>query len=125
MNNLIQVRIKHPDDFLVVKETLERIGIANTTTKTLTQTAHILHKRGNLYIVHFKQMFELDGKNADISEEDLIRRDTIVHLLAEWGLVDIVDNTSLRSKQPRMVYILPHNQRRQWKLVSKYQVGRK
>lgn len=109
----------------MVKETLERIGIANTTTKTLTQTAHILHKRGCLYIVHFKQMFELDGKTADITDEDFIRRDTIAHLLAEWGLVDIINESSLRPKQPRTVYILPHNQRRNWKLVSKYQVGRK
>lgn len=125
MNNLVQVKIKHPDDFLVVKETLERIGIANTSTKTLTQTAHILHKRGNLYIVHFKQMFELDGKPSNLSEEDLVRRDTIAHLLAEWGLIEIVQPDQLRGKQPRTVYILPHNQRRKWKLISKYQVGRR
>jgi len=127
VNNLVEVNLKQPDDFLKVKETLERIGVTSKSTNTLYQSCHILHKRGKLYIVHFKEMFVLDGKYADISDVDLGRRNTICHLLEQWGLVSVVCRDKIASPVVPVttIKILPHSQRAKWNLKSKYTIGRK
>lgn len=120
----IEVYLKNPDDFLKIKETLTRIGIASRKEKTLYQSCHILHKRGRYAILHFKELFQLDGKSTDISDEDIARRDSIAKLLDEWGLleVDDVDDIEVDLKQ---IKIVPHKEKSNWKLESKYSIGRK
>lgn len=127
IDSLVEVRLKKNDDFLKVKETLERIGITAKHTNTLYQSCHILHKRGKLYIVHFKEMFLLDGKNADFSDVDVGRRNTICKLLEEWGLVNIVNPSQIIIPVVPIssIKILPHRDRAKWTLVSKYTIGRK
>ena len=90
---MLEVRLNEPDDFLKVRETLSRIGVASRKDKTLFQSCHILHKQGKYYIVHFKELFALDGKDTNLSENDIARRNTIANLLADWGLVDVVGTT--------------------------------
>lgn len=123
---LIEVLLKKPDDFLKVKETLTRIGIASRNTKTLYQSCHILHKQGKYYIVHFKELFALDGKPTDFSDSDEGRRNTIVNLLAEWGLIEIVDPK--KTKEPvtplSHIKVLPHKEKSEWELVTKYNIGK-
>ena len=101
---LVEIKLKQPDDFLKVKETLTRIGVASKKDKTLYQSCHILHKQSRYYIVHFKELFMLDGKPSNFSDNDAARRNTIVNLLAEWDLVQIVDNDKVNDK------IVPINQ---------------
>lgn len=127
IKELIEVKLIEPDNFLKIKETLTRIGIASKKEKTLYQSCHILHKQGQYYIVHFKQMFLLDGKGADFTFDDRARLNTISNLLHEWELVDLVDEE--RSKTPvaplSQIKILTHKEKPEWKLVTKYTVGKK
>lgn len=127
VENLIEVKLVKEDDFLKVRETLTRIGIASKKDKTLYQSCHILHKQGRYYIVHFKELFKLDGKPSNFDEEDVSRRNTIVNLLNEWGLVTLVDRQ--RSSEPTapisQIKILPYNEKDSWSLVAKYNIGRK
>jgi hypothetical protein len=127
IKELIEVKLLEPDDFLKVKETLTRIGIASKKEKTLYQSCHILHKQGKYYITHFKQMFLLDGKKSDFSDDDKARLNTIANLLHEWELLDLVDEN--KSKFPvaalSQVKILTHKEKADWKLVTKYTVGKK
>jgi len=125
----VEVRLPTPDDFLKVKETLTRVGVASRKEKTLFQSCHILHKQGHYYIVHFKELFLLDGKAAQTQFEDLdrARRNTIANMLAEWGLVELVDPA--RSATPTVpvaqITILPFREKCDWVLVPKYEIGKK
>ena len=128
MSSMIEVLLKEQDDFLKVRETLTRIGIASKRDKTLFQSCHILHKQGKYYIVHFKELFALDGKPTNWpNEDDMARRNTIINLLAEWELIDLVDST--KSETPTsplsQIKILPHKEREEWNLVAKYNIGKK
>jgi hypothetical protein len=125
ISQLVEVRLRNPEDFLKVKETLSRIGLASKKDNTLYQSCHILHKQGRYYIVHFKELFMLDGKQADFSDSDIARRNRIVLLLDEWNLVDIVDKDAV--KEPvapiNQVKIIPYKEKSQWNLVTKYTIG--
>lgn len=127
VDSLVEVRLGEQDDFLKVKETLTRIGVASRKEQALYQSCHILHKQGKYYIVHFKELFMLDGKPANFSEDDKGRRNTIAALLEEWGLIKIVDEESV--KDPKLplnqIKILPFKEKGEWRLVSKYNIGRK
>jgi hypothetical protein len=127
VDTLIEVLIKEPDDFLKVKETLTRIGIASRKDKILYQSCHILHKQKKYYIVHFKELFALDGKPTDFSETDEGRRNTIINLLSEWGLIDIVDPES--TKEPitplSQIKVISYKEKNDWDLVTKYNIGKK
>lgn len=127
IDSLIEVLLKEPDDFLKVKETLTRIGIASRKDKILYQSCHILHKQKKYYIVHFKELFALDGKPTDFSESDMGRRNTIINLLAEWGLITIVDEES--TKDPitplSQIKVLAYKEKNEWELVAKYNIGKR
>lgn len=127
IESFVEVRLKCDDDFLKVKETLTRVGVASERTKTLYQSCHILHKRGQFYIVHFKELFALDGKPSSLDEEDIGRRNTIANLLNEWGLVELVDKQ--KSSDPitpmKLIKVIPFKNKADWNLVSKYKIGRK
>ena len=127
IDNLIEVTLPNEEDFLKIKETLTRIGVASKKDRKLYQYCHILHKQGKYYIVHFKELFALDGKPSNFSEEDVGRRNTIVNLLAEWGLLKIV--IIEKSQEPRtplsQIKILAYKDRNEWELVAKYNIGRK
>jgi hypothetical protein len=127
VEKMIEVKLKDDEAFLLVKETLTRIGIASRKDKTLYQSCHILHKQGKYYIVHFKELFALDGKPSNFSDEDMGRRNTITNLLSDWGLVEVVSPE--RIKDPTAILsqikILPHKEKPDWKLVSKYNIGKK
>jgi len=123
----IEVRLKKDDDFLKVKETLTRIGVASKKDKTLYQSCHILHKRGKFAIVHFKELFILDGKESDISENDTARRNTITNLLSQWGLVEIVtpQPSTAVSASLNQIKVVKHSEKSDWNLVAKYSIGKK
>ena len=127
LDDLVWVTLNEPDDFLKVRETLSRIGVASKKDKTLYQSCHILHKQGRYAIVHFKQLFLLDGKRSDFSEEDRGRLNTIVNLLTEWNLVSPVDPE--KSKEPvvslSLIKIIPFKEKGEWNLVTKYSIGKK
>ena len=127
LDSLAEVELADDEDFLKVRETLTRIGIASRKEKTLFQSCHILHKRGKYYIVHFKELFSLDGKVSNFNENDLGRRNTIVNLLAEWGLLSLVDVK--KSAEPVVplgqVKIITHKDKGDWNLVAKYNIGNK
>lgn len=126
IKSLVEVKLVEPESFLKIKETLQRIGIASKKTNTLYQSCHILHKKGKYYIVHFKDLFALDGKKTDISEEDIARRNTIATLLEQWGLLTIVNPDDLVVKAPmNQVKVISFKDKENWTLVEKYQVGRK
>lgn len=127
INNLIEVTLPEPDNFLKVKETLSRIGIASKKDKTLYQSCHILHKQGKYYIIHFKQLFLLDGKKSDFSEEDRARLNTIANLLDEWGLIRIVDENKTSDPVAGLsqIKILSYKEKDEWNLVAKYSIGKK
>ena len=127
IEKLVEVTLDKQDDFLKVRETLTRIGVAAKNDNILYQSCHILHKQGKYYIVHFKELFELDGKPSNISENDLARRNTIANLMAEWGLVKLVDaDKSKENVAPlSQIKILPFKDKGQWQLVSKYTIGKK
>ena len=121
IESLIEVTLKEPDDFLKVKETLTRIGVASKKSDTLFQSCHILHKQGKYYIVHFKELFALDGKPTDLNEDDISRRNTIAKLLAEWDLVTVVDSSQLQpADSMSSIKVIPFNQKSEWELVAKY-----
>lgn len=126
VENLIEVKLVEPDNFLLVKETLTRIGIASRKDNTLYQSCHILFKQGRYFIVHFKEMFLLDGKkNTDFSENDIARRNTIIKLLQDWELIEVVDSS--RIKDPIIpishLKILSFKEKNDWRLVPKYNIG--
>ena len=131
IDTLIEVTLNSPDDFLKVKETLTRIGVASKKDKILYQSCHILHKRdkdtkqSRYYIVHFKELFKLDGKPTQITEDDLARRNTIANILAEWKLVNLVDKTKSQSPVAPIstIKIVPHKEKVAWKLEAKYNIG--
>ena len=126
IESLIEVTLKEPDDFLKVKETLTRIGVASKKSNTLFQSCHILHKQGKYYIVHFKELFALDGKQTDLNEDDISRRNTIAKLLAEWDLVSVVNETQLDpADSMSSIKVIPFNQKLEWELVAKYNIGKK
>ena len=126
VDTMVEVTLKQPDDFLKVKETLTRIGGASKKSNTLFQSCHILHKQGKYYIVHFKELFALDGKPSDFSEEDQSRRNTIANLLEEWELVDIVNQEKVANAGSlSTIKVIPFNQKGDWELVAKYNIGKK
>jgi hypothetical protein len=124
---LVEVFLKEPDDFLKVKETLTRIGIASRKDKILYQSCHILHKQKKYYIVHFKELFALDGKPADFSDTDEGRRNTIINLLAEWNLITIVEpeKTEAPVTPLSQIKVLSYKEKNDWELVTKYNIGKK
>ena len=124
IEDMIEVRLKEDDDFLKVKETLTRIGIASRREKKLYQSCHILHKQGKYYIVHFKELFALDGKPTNLSENDIERRNTVVNLLHEWDLVEIVNPEKAQpTVSIRQMKILPFSEKPDWDLQAKYSIG--
>lgn len=127
VDSLLEVVLSEEEDFLKVKETLTRIGIASKKEKKLFQSCHILHKRGQYYIVHFKELFALDGKPTDFTEEDIARRNTIAGLLEEWGLFRIQDSDRFSSPKSPMnqIKVLSHKEKTDWILESKYSIGSK
>jgi hypothetical protein len=123
----VEVTLPNPDNFLKVRETLSRIGVASKKDKTLFQSCHILHKQGKYYIVHFKQLFLLDGKQSDFTEDDRARLNSIANLLDEWELVELVD--AQKSSDPvaplSQIKIISHKEKSEWNLVAKYNIGKK
>ena len=125
-DDMLEVTIKQPDDFLKVRETLTRIGVASRKDKTLYQSCHILHKQGKYYIVHFKELFALDGKKATLVENDIQRRNTIAILLQDWSLIEIVQPQSAENKAPlSQIKVLPFKEKKEWNLSAKYNIGKK
>tara|TARA_B100001057_G_scaffold408246_1_gene422435 strand:- start:2638 stop:3075 length:438 start_codon:yes stop_codon:yes gene_type:complete len=125
-DSMLEVTIKQPDDFLKIRETLTRIGVASRKDKTLYQSCHILHKQGKYYIVHFKELFALDGKKATLVENDIQRRNTIAILLSDWGLIDIVKPADAENKAPlSQIKVLPFKEKKDWNLTAKYNIGKK
>ena len=123
---MLEVQLKEPDDFLKVRETLTRIGVASRKDKKLFQSCHILHKQGRYFIVHFKELFALDGKFANFSENDLERRNTIASLLADWGLVAILNKENAENKAPlSQIKVLAFKEKDEWDLQAKYNIGKK
>lgn len=122
----LEVILSEPDDFLKVRETLTRIGVASRKDKTLFQSCHILHKQGRYFIVHFKELFALDGKSADLSDNDLQRRNTISKLLVDWGLVKINNPQNFIDYAPlSQIKVISHREKDEWKLETKYNIGKK
>ena len=122
----LEVTITQPDDFLKVKETLTRIGVASRKDKILYQSCHILHKQGKYYIVHFKELFALDGKQADITENDIQRRNTIAKLLSDWGLIKIVTPRVITDQAPlSQIKVIAYKDKNDWDLQAKYNIGKK
>ena len=127
LNKFIEIELKEQDDFLKVRETLTRIGIASKKEKTLFQSCHILHKQGRYYIVHFKELFALDGKRSDFNEIDLARRNAIANLLEQWDLVEIIDSEKIKSHMTPIsqIRVLSFKEKGEWDLVAKYNIGKK
>ena len=122
----VEINLKNKEDFLKVKETLTRIGVSSKKEKKLFQSCHILHKRGRYAIMHFKEMFLLDGLDSDISEDDIARRNTIVRLLVEWNLIEAVDPEEYKEPQISLarLKIIPHKDKQEWQLIPKYHIGK-
>ena len=124
--SMVEVGLKEPDDFLKVRETLTRIGVASRKEKKLYQSCHILHKQGRYYIVHFKELFALDGKKANLSINDVQRRNRIVQLLSDWGLVSINAKEVIADVAPlSQIKVLAYKEKGDWTLESKYNIGKK
>ena len=125
-DDMVQIILKEPDDFLKVRETLTRIGVASKKEKKLYQSCHILHKKGQYYIVHFKELFALDGKKANLSLNDVQRRNRIVQLLSDWGLVSIEAKETVADMAPlSQIKVLAYKEKGEWTLESKYNIGKK
>jgi len=125
-SDMLEVTISQPDDFLKIRETLTRIGVASRKDKTLYQSCHILHKQGKYYITHFKELFALDGKKSTLVENDIQRRNTIALLLQDWSLVAIVDTKKVEEKAPlSQIKVLPFKEKSEWSLTAKYNIGKK
>lgn len=124
--SMLEVTLPEPDNFLKVRETLTRIGIASRTDKKLYQSCHILHKQGRYFIVHFKELFALDGKESNITVNDVERRNTIAQLLSDWGLLKIVNPAEVeRRASLSQIKVLSHKEKGEWELVPKYNIGKK
>ena len=124
--NPLEVKLVNSDDFLKVRETLTRIGVASRKDNTLYQSCHILNKQGRYFIVHFKELFALDGKKADLSENDMQRRNTVAHLLEDWGLVEILNPDICEDTAPlSQIKVLSFGEKKEWNLVTKYNIGKK
>ena len=127
LDQMIEVKLTNDDDFLKVRETLTRIGVASRKDRTLYQSCHILHKQGRYFIVHFKELFALDGKPTDFEDADIGRRNAIANLLAEWGLIQLLEPE--KSKDPiapiSQMKVLPYKEKDQWTLTPKYNIGKK
>ena len=127
-NQMVEVTLNEPDDFLKVRETLTRIGVASRKEKKIYQSCHILHKQGRYFLVHFKELFALDGKNTNLSINDIQRRNRIVQLLLDWGLVSIVEESKekISDLAPlNQIKVLSFKEKNEWRLESKYNIGRK
>jgi|TARA_R110002096_G_scaffold144101_1_gene300787 hypothetical protein len=122
--DMLEITLKQPDDFLKVRETLSRIGVASRKEKKLYQSCHILHKQGKYFIVHFKELFALDGKNTNLSENDIARRNTIVNLLNDWGLVNVVGEAE-PSAPLSQIKVISFKEKSEWLLETKYNIGKK
>lgn len=125
-DQMVEVVLSEPDDFLKVRETLTRIGVASRKEKVLYQSCHILHKQGRYYIVHFKELFALDGKHANLTLNDIQRRNRITHLLSDWGLISIVNVDSILDIAPlNQIKVLSYKEKEEWTLETKYNIGKK
>ena len=125
-SDMIEVVLKEPDDFLKVRETLTRIGVASRKERKIYQSCHILHKQGKYYIVHFKELFALDGKSANITLNDVQRRNRIAQLLSDWGLVRLVDDSQVKELAPlNQIKVISFKEIGEWTLESKYNIGKK
>lgn len=125
-HSMVEITLKSPDDFLKCRETLTRIGVASRTEQKLYQSCHILHKQGKYYIVHFKELFLLDGKNSDFNYNDVQRRNRIAKLLSDWGLVEITNELNEEDLcSMSQIKILPHKHKDEWQLIPKYSIGSK
>ena len=125
-DKMIEVKLNEPDDFLKVRETLTRIGVASRKEKKLYQSCHILHKQGKYFIVHFKELFALDGKFANLTINDVQRRNRITRLLSDWGLISILKEESIQDIAPlNQIKVLPYKDKHEWKLEQKYNIGKK
>ena len=121
---MLEISLKEPDDFLKIRETLTRIGVASRKDNKLYQSCHILHKQGRYFIVHFKELFMLDGKPSNLMDNDVERRNTIATLLSDWGLLDIINADQSKNKAPlRQIKVIPHKEKAQWELCPKYNIG--
>ncbi len=127
LEQMIEVKLSNDDDFLKVRETLTRIGVASRKDRTLYQSCHILHKQGRYFIVHFKELFALDGKPTDFEDADIGRRNAIANLLAEWGLIELLEpDKSANPVAPiSQIKVLPYKEKDQWTLTPKYNIGKK
>ena len=124
--SMLEVTLNEPDDFLKIKETLTRIGVASRKEKKLYQSCHILHKQGRYFIVHFKELFLLDGKKSNLEENDIARRNTIATLMSDWGLLTIEKKVSVNPLAPlRQIKIIPYKEKNEWDLCPKYNIGTK
>ena len=125
IQDLVEITFPEKDDFLKIRETLSRIGVASRKEKELFQSCHILHKKGKYYIVHFKELFKLDGKQTNFDESDLGRRNTIIDLLRQWNLVSIVIPTSITEPRAPLsqIKVIPYKEKSEWKLTQKYSIG--
>ena len=123
--SMLEVTIKQPDDFLKIRETLTRIGVASRKDKTLYQSCHILHKQGKYFITHFKELFALDGKPSTLLDNDIQRRNTIAALLQDWDLIDVVDKEKSKDRAPlSQIKVLPFKDKKDWNLAAKYNIGK-
>ena len=123
---MVEVQLGEPDDFLKVRETLTRIGVASRKEKKLYQSCHILHKQGRYYIVHFKELFALDGKHANLTSNDVQRRNRITQLLSDWGLIEVVNTDSIGDIAPlNQIKVLSFKEKEEWTLETKYNIGKK
>ena len=123
-DRMLEVKLKEPDDFLKVRETLSRIGVASRKERKLYQSCHILHKQGRYYIVHFKELFALDGKETNINENDISRRNSIAVLLSDWGLVEIIGDTEPKAPLSQ-IKVISFKEKNEWDLETKYNIGKK
>lgn len=125
-SHMLEVTLNEPDDFLKVRETLTRIGVASRKENKLFQSCHILHKQGRYFIVHFKELFLLDGKKSNLEENDIARRNTIATLMSDWGLISIDDKSKAQPVAPlRQIKIIPFKDKNEWELCPKYNIGNK
>ena len=121
---MFEVLLKEPDDFLKIRETLSRIGVASRKERKLYQSCHILHKQGRYYIVHFKELFALDGKDTNLSENDIARRNTIANLLKDWGLISVIGEVTTVAPLSQ-IKVLSYREKNEWTLETKYNIGKK
>ena len=125
-DQMIEITLNEPDDFLKVRETLTRIGVASRKEKKIYQSCHILHKQGRYYIVHFKELFALDGKHANLTQNDVQRRNRIIQLLSDWGLITIINESKITDIAPlNQIKVLAYKEKHEWILETKYNIGKK